>query len=84
MKNFIQFFQEENGQLSGQRLIFIIGSIYAMLMGAWVFYSTHDYMGVAMLVGVLSATFGTQKLVQKSQETKPIDPNLPQNQELKK
>lgn len=70
MKTLIKFFEETPGVMSSQRLIFIVGSFYAMLMGAWVYHQSNDYTAVIAVVGSLSATFGVQKLVQKYMEPK--------------
>ena len=69
MKKLLELF-EERGKMSSQRLIFIAGNIYAMAMGIWVFYHTHDYVASLTISIALSGTFGTQKLIQKSMEPK--------------
>jgi hypothetical protein len=64
----IGFFEEKPGQKSSQRLVFIIGTFYSMIMGAWVFYATHDYTGLIATVTSLAAVFIGGKLIQKTQE----------------
>jgi hypothetical protein len=64
------FLRESNGDSSSQRLIYITGSLYAMALGAAVFGVTKDYVAAIAVVTSLSAVFGGQKLIQKSQESK--------------
>lgn len=64
----IGFFEEKPGQKSSQRLVFIVGAFYAMIMGAWVFYATNDYTGLIATVTSLAAVFIGGKLIQKAQE----------------
>ena len=65
------FFCEGDGTPSSQRLVYIVGSFFAMFMGAWSFHASHEVTGSISVVVTLSATFGLQKLYQKGQETKP-------------
>lgn len=68
MTQLLGFFKEGGGELSSTRLIFILGSIYAMGMGAWVFGITHDYMALIVTVPTLSSVFLGGKLIQKPME----------------
>lgn len=69
-KNTIGFFEEAPGQKSSNRLIFICGSFYSMLMGAWVFQTTHDYTALIATVTALAGVFIGGKLIQKTMENK--------------
>jgi hypothetical protein len=70
MENKIGFFEEAPGQRSSNRLIFIVGSFYAMAMGAWVFATTADYLALIATVTGIASIFIGGKLIQKSQENK--------------
>lgn len=62
------FFCEDDGRPSSQRLIFVIGSLYTMFMGWWVYSVTKDFAATIAVVTALSGVFGAQKLIQKSME----------------
>jgi hypothetical protein len=64
------FFTEENGTASSQRLIYVIGSFYAMIMGAVVYAVSKDYVATITVVTTISGTFGAGKLIQKGMENK--------------
>lgn len=68
----LEFFEEAPGQLSSQRLIFIIGSLYAMWMGGYVLIKTGgvDWVGAMTVIASLFGTFAAGKLIQKSMESK--------------
>lgn len=74
----VKFWEEAEGEQSATRLMFIVLLVYAMIMGAWVFAETKDYVGsLAMFSGIGTLAVGL-KLYQKGQEAKPdepIDPN---------
>lgn len=72
-QDWLQFFKEENGQFSSNRLIYIGGCAYAMVMGVMVFVVTKDWLATTMTVSSLVTTFSAVKLIQKSQETKPVN-----------
>lgn len=69
----IQFWQENEGENSSGRLVFLTGNAYALGMGAWVFATTHDYVALITTVPALAAVFGLQKFLQKQEETKQLD-----------
>ncbi len=64
----VGFFEESEGHKSSNRLIFIVGSFYAMFMGAWVFAVTHDFAALIATVPALAAVFMGGKLIQKRME----------------
>ena len=66
----LQFFQESNGQGSAMRFIYIVGCLYAMVMGAWVFGVTKEYGAAIAIIASISATFTGGKLIQKNMEVK--------------
>jgi hypothetical protein len=68
MKKLFLFFCESDGTPSSQRLIFIIGSIFTMIMGVWTFTVTSNYTSVIAIVVSLSGVYGTQKIIQKTLE----------------
>lgn len=76
---FAEFFQEENGRYSSQRLIFIIGSLYAMWMGGYILIKTGggDWLGAMTVIASLFGTFAAGKLIQKNMEGKKDEPKLP-------
>jgi hypothetical protein len=71
-KKIVGFFEERAGVYSSQRLIFIVGNFYAMLLGAFVLYKSDgaDWAGAMTIVITISGTFGLQKLSQKRTEVK--------------
>lgn len=75
MKDIIlSFLREDNGQLSTQRLVFVIGSIFAMILGTIVWFMTKDWMASTGTVGGIAAVFGGGKVIQKSLEQKDEKP----------
>jgi Na+/melibiose symporter-like transporter len=66
---FIDIFKEENGTWSSQRVIYVLGSVYSMVMGAVVYGVSKDYAALLVVVTSISATFGAQKLIQKGIES---------------
>lgn len=66
----ISFFREDNGQMSTQRLIFVIGSLFAMVIGTVVWFMTKDWMATTGTVSGIAAVFGGGKVIQKSLEQK--------------
>ena len=74
MQTILGFFKEGGGDLSSQRLVFVIGSLYAMSMGAWVFAATHDYVALLATVPALAGVFAAGKVIQKPMEKKQDNP----------
>jgi len=66
----ISFFREDNGQMSTQRLVFVFGSLFAMILGTVVWFSTKEWMAATGTVSGISAVFGGGKIIQKSLEQK--------------
>ena len=64
----ISFFKEDNGQMSTQRLIFVIGSLFAMILGSIVWFMTKDWMAATGTVAGIAAVFGGGNVIQKSLE----------------
>lgn len=62
------FLEESAGVKSSNRIVFVLGSLYAMGMGAWIYAVTKDWVGMLTVVTTIAATFGAQKLVQKKIE----------------
>lgn len=67
---FLEIFQEDNGRYSSQRFIYVVGSLYAMILGGVVFGIGKDYVATLTVVTTIAATFGAGKLIQKSIEEK--------------
>ena len=63
-----KFWEEAEGQQSATRLIFILMSIYAMGMGAWVWAVTKDWTALAAVVPALFGLGAGLKLIQKPME----------------
>lgn len=70
MNKLLEIFQE-NGTLSSTRVMFVLGSIYAMAMGAWVYGESKDYTGLCITVTTISSIFLGGKLIQKPMEKTP-------------
>lgn len=66
---FIDIFKEENGTWSSQRVIYVLGSVYAMTLGAVVFAYTKDYVATLAVVTTIAGTFGASKIIQKGLES---------------
>lgn len=67
---FLDFFREDNGSYSTQRLIYVAGSIFAMILGTIVWFMTKDWMAATGTVGGIAAVFGGGKVIQKGLESK--------------
>ena len=74
MNKLMSFFEESPGSLSSNRLIFIVGSFYSMLMGAWIFYETKDFASSLAFVTSVSGVYAGSKLIQKNTESKSTTP----------
>lgn len=74
MKNAIKYFftmvEEDPGVISSSRVMYVLGCVYSMAMGAWVFRVTHDWTALMAVVPALAGIFVVQKIAQKSQENK--------------
>ena len=57
--------EESEGNFSSQRLVYLIGSVYAMGMGAWIYAETKDATAALSFVCSVGALFGAQKVIQK-------------------
>lgn len=66
----ISFFKEDNGQMSTQRVVFVTGSFFAMILGTIVWFMTKDWMAATGTVGGIAGVFGGGKLIQKAVEQK--------------
>lgn len=64
----IKFLEESEGTFSSQRLVYLIGSVYAMAMGAWIYYDTHSATSALSFVTSVGGLFGLQKVIQKQIE----------------
>lgn len=71
MQTLLGFFKESDGSPSSQRLIYILGSLYAMAMGAWVFAVSKDFTALIAVVTSVSGVFCAGKLIQKQMENQP-------------
>ena len=66
------FFEEAPGEKSATRLVFVVGSIWAMLITSYVVVVAHsDLMAVAGMFAALFAPVAALKVVQKPFESKP-------------
>ena len=70
MNKLLEFFQD-NGTMSSTRVMFVIGTFYAMAVGAWVFQITKDYTALCITVTTISSIFLGGKLIQKPMEKTP-------------
>ena len=66
----IGFFEEEEGVKSSTRLIFIIGSFWAMLLCSYLAWRGVEWPGILALFSGLAGTLGGIKLGQTSMEKK--------------
>lgn len=74
----LEFFEERNGRLSSQRLIFITGSFFTMWLTAWMIIKSggENWDGAMAIFLSLFGSFALGKVVQKTQEKKD-EPELP-------
>lgn len=70
MKATTGFFQEKEGQNSATRLIFVLGSLWTMIMGSFFAIQGTEAPIVLMFMSGSQATFGGIKLGQKIMENK--------------
>lgn len=66
----IKFWEEKEGEQSATRLVFLGMTVYAMAMGAIVWFQTQDWVAVMTLVGSLFSLGAGAKLFQKPMEDK--------------
>lgn len=78
MKRLLEFFEDSNGRLSSQRLIFITGSYFTMWLTAYMIIKSdgNNWDGAMAIFLSLFGSFAAGKIVQKTQEKKD-EPKLP-------
>jgi hypothetical protein len=68
------FFEESPNNKSITRLGFAVMTVYAMIMGAWVFAVTKDYAATIAIFSAIETLAMGGKLIQKTIENKPPEP----------
>jgi hypothetical protein len=80
LKRLPEFFEERNGRLSSQRLIFIVGSFFCMWLVGWMIVKSkgENWDGAMAIFLSLYGSIAAGKLVQKNQEKNDESKKLPE------